>query len=188
MIIFNLDGTLADCDHRRHFVEKNHPTNLLDIQLSDKDQIIIKRDGYFEIMNRIDHPDWQPDWKAFYNECDQDAPIHQTLRIFKTLYLHTNIPIQILSGRCESTREKTLEWFEKTVYSIFRSKLNEILKMRPIGDNTPEHELKERWLDEHFAGGGKPIEFVFDSDPQSIAMWRRRGIFVFNCNQNDMVF
>ena len=29
------------------------------------------------------------------------------------------------------------------------------------------------------------IEFVFDSEPKSIAMWRRRGVFVFNCCQHD---
>ena len=28
MIIFDLDGTLADCEHRRHFVQKDHYNNL----------------------------------------------------------------------------------------------------------------------------------------------------------------
>jgi hypothetical protein len=33
-----------------------------------------------------------------------------------------------------------------------------------------------------------PIDSVFDSDPESIKMWRRRGIFVFNCAQHDEEF
>jgi len=65
--------------------------------------------------------------------------------------------------------------------------------MRPIGDNAPDDVLKEKWLDEASIyvnglsgriGRSDPIDFVFDSDPSSIAMWRRRGIFVFEVNQN----
>lgn len=185
MIIFDLDGVLANCDHRQHFVEKNHPTNLLDIQLCDKDQMIIKRDGYFEIMNRIDRPDWQPDWKAFYNECDQDMPICTTIKIIKELhgydYYQTQEDVHIWSGRCESVREKTQKWLDR-----YRITYNS-LKMRPIGDDTPADQLKERWLDEALAKG-REVEFVFDSDPDFIAMWRRRGIFVFDCNQSGREF
>lgn len=32
------------------------------------------------------------------------------------------------------------------------------------------------------------IDFVFDADPDSIAMWRRRGIFVFDVNQSEKEF
>jgi hypothetical protein len=71
--------------------------------------------------------------------------------------------------------------------------------MRPIGDNTPDDQLKERWFNEYNANlwpklekdtpEGKvfsrkdPIDFVFDSQPASIKMWRRHGVFVFNCSQ-----
>ena len=61
------------------------------------------------------------------------------------------------------------------------------LKMRPIGDSTPDDVLKERWLDEALAQG-KNIDFVFDDRPKVIRMWRRRGIFVFNCAQHDKEF
>ncbi len=35
---------------------------------------------------------------------------------------------------------------------------------------------------------GKTIDFVFDDRPKVIRMWRRRGIFVFNCCQHDREF
>ncbi len=64
--------------------------------------------------------------------------------------------------------------------------------MRLIGDNTPLHELKEKWLDdtfeEHKFGRKTPITMVFDSDPQSIEMWKRCGIFVFDCSQTGKEF
>lgn len=178
MIIFDLDGTLANCEHRRHFVEKNHPTNLRDIQICDKDQMIVKRDGYFEIMNRIDRPDWKPDWKAFYEACDQDIPIRQTSRMFVTIYRNFQMPVQIWSGRCESVRQKTLDWFVKNSNLMTRSDWNKLLKMRPIGDNTPDDQLKERWLDEVLARGEK-IEFVFDDSESCCNMWNRRDIMCF---------
>lgn len=60
--------------------------------------------------------------------------------------------------------------------------------MRPIGDNTPDDQLKERWLDEHIVGSGKQIDFVFDDRPKVVRMWRRRGIFVFDVNQSGKEF
>jgi len=69
------------------------------------------------------------------------------------------------------------------------------LKMRPIGDDSPVEVLKERWLDEYmkwpelntiqtdYKRNDMP-EMIFDSHAESIAMWRRRGIFVFDCNQD----
>ena len=62
------------------------------------------------------------------------------------------------------------------------------LKMRPIGDNTADDQLKERWLDEHLAQGRNPIQFVFDDNPNAVRMWRRRGIFVFDVNQSGKEF
>ncbi len=179
MIIFDLDGTLADCEHRRHFVrpvkkwvhEGDYWPNLQGFYGYQS----FKEDGsLFE----------KPDWKSFYEACDQDKPIKPVLDTF----IHFNHDVQIWSGRCESVREKTLKWLvDLTGYCEDYGYWNRRLKMRPVGDNTPDDQLKERWLDEVLAQG-KTIDFVFDSDRKSIAMWRRRGIFVFNCCQHDGEF
>lgn len=61
------------------------------------------------------------------------------------------------------------------------------LKMRPIGDSTPDDVLKEKWLDEALKEG-KNVEFVFDDRPKVVRMWRRRGVFVFDVNQSGEEF
>jgi hypothetical protein len=159
MIIFDLDGTLADCEHRRHFVDRH--TSL----------------GDFD-------PDLKPDWRAFYEACDKDTPIQPVISIWNDQISLGMMGIhEIWSGRCESVRDKTEAWLDKNLL-CFESKQ---LKMRPIGDNTPDEKLKERWLDEALAQG-KTIDFVFDDRPKVVRMWRRRGIFVFDVNQSGKEF
>ena len=187
MIIFGLDGTLADYEHRRHLVDAllDHPDYYRNACESCKDGSHHKIDPQF---HRITKELWKPNWPAFYEACDKDKPIEPVLRQLR-LWMVCESNIQIWSGRSESVREKTMDWLDHHVscdgdYSNFESRN---LKMRPIGDNTPDDELKERWLDEAIADG-KTIGFVFDDRPKVVSMWRRRGIFVFNCCQHDGEF
>lgn len=190
MIIFDLDGTLADCEHRRHFVD---PTIRNDCVLwieSQKKSHYVYKDGYEDFATR---KIWKPDWKAFYEACNEDAPIKPTFYFLNKLrpWNHVFGGFQIWSGRCESVREKTISWILKysKVFCEYSgdNELNKILKMRPVGDNTPDDQLKEKWLDEALEQG-KEIEYVFDDRPKVVKMWRRRGIFVFDCNQSGREF
>ncbi len=191
MIIFDLDGTLANCEHRRHFfdVEKQEfPWKL-------KSRINGGYDAFKYDYVTHENIQWQQDWRAFYDACDKDAPIYPVIGVLKML-VHCNSPIQIWSGRCESVRIKTHAWiFAHTGFEPCR----DTVKMRPIGDNTPDDELKERWLDEYLESTSlrqweeeyknkHPIDFVFDDRPKVVRMWRRRGIFVFDCNQDGKEF
>ena len=163
MIIFDLDGTLANCEHRRHFVDYN------------------KWIGKQTIGSDLSK--FKPDWKAFYEACDKDEPIMPVIEHYRMQIFHGK-EVCIWSGRCESVREKTLRWLHNN--SVGTSHIKE-LKMRPIGDHTPDDQLKERWLDEALAEG-KTIEYVFDDRPKVVRMWRKHGIFVFNCAQSDREF
>ena len=166
MIIFDLDGTLADCEHRRHFIDPNSVNHLRD------------EDGYYNVLTG---EKWKPDWQSFYDACDKDEPIIQVIDIWNLQISLGMMGIhQIWSGRSESVRKKTDQWLDKNLLCFESHQL----KMRPIGNTEPDEVLKERWLDEVIAQGNT-IDFVFDSHPGSIAMWRRRGIFVFNCCQHD---
>ena len=186
MIIFDLDGTLADCEHRRHFIdaEKNieyshrpNPFGKLNCQ---------ELSGWYHLEN---NKKFKPNWPAFYDACDKDTIIRATCEMFLSLaYEPYNRDIQIWSGRCESTREKTIYWIEQNIPD-FENLLyiTRILKMRPIGDSTPDDQLKEKWLNEALAQG-KTIKFVVDDRPKVVRMWRRRGIFVFDVNQSGKEF
>jgi len=107
IIIFDLDGTLANNDKRKYLVEEgNH------------------------------------NWDKFYEDCINDTPNMPVVMIYKILQAQQNTKMVILSGRSEIVKEETIEWL--TDNKIFY----EILKMRPIGDNTPDEELKRKWLNE----------------------------------------
>ncbi len=186
MIIFDLDGTLADCEHRRHFVDKGKLC-----KWSHSNDGEYYTDGL--MGNKVD---WKPNWNAFYEACDYDEPIESVISVFTQLMETSYNQISIWSGRCESVKDKTLKWLHDYVPRSIRI---EELKMRPVGDYTPDDELKERWLDEAIKNHPgtydicgqqttHPIDFVFDDRPKVIRMWRRRGIFVFNCCQHEEEF
>lgn len=182
MIIFDLDGVLANCEHRRHFVDRYHAINearrLSEISLANTSHP--QPDSYI----------WQPDYKAYNEACDKDSVIEPTKIMYeKIAYSAFSARVEIWSGRCESQREKTLKWIIENFYwpGFNEDYLSETLKMRREGDNTHNSQLKEKWLDESI-DEGKTIDFVFESDVPSMAMWNRRGIFVFDCNQRDKGF
>lgn len=184
MIIFDLDGTLADCEHRRHFVTPPSETkNVFTDVIPYGNGCILTGHYEFQDGNR-----WKPDWKSFHESCDKDLPIEPVVEMWNNYEVSAAIgraDLVIWSGRCESVRSKTEEWIDQNLVILNLSNLT--LKMRPVGDNTPDDQLKEKLLDEAISQG-KTIEFVFESQPKSIDMWRRRGIFVFDVNQTGKEF
>lgn len=171
MIIFDLDGTLANCDHRKHFVDPRfHPDFYIDGKLA------LNPDG--KCCDPSGNP-FKPHWKAFFEACDKDKPILPVINFM----LRADLSYEIWSGRCESVRKKTEDWICQFMH---RSEMPNI-RMRPIGNSTPDQMLKERWLDEAFVDG-KKIDFVIDDRPKVVRMWRRRGIFVFDVNQSGEEF
>lgn len=187
MIIFDLDGTLADCEHRRHFVDPEKNPNYIN-EVHSVEQIIAFECDEPQPKPRFVHREtdekFKPDWKSFYEACDKDSLISPVAKVYEQLRFQRGVmqgDFQIWSGRCESVKHKTYDWLHSNLL-FFNT-----LKMRPIGDSTPDDILKERWLDEALAAG-KTIECVFDDRPKVVRMWRRRGIFVFNCAQHDGEF
>jgi hypothetical protein len=181
MIIFDLDGTLAYCEHRRHFVDpKKNPNVIEEVYYSQGD---LHRKYYFlsnDPLKKLGKP-WKPDWKAFYEACYQDTPIYQVINLIRTLWIKEGEEVEIWSGRCESVRSKTGYWINTHIFPYEQGDVPK-LKMRPIGDSTPDDQLKERWLDEAIAEG-KTIDMVFDDRSKVVKMYQRRGIFVFDISQ-----
>ncbi len=183
MIIFNLDGTLADCEHRRHFVDP-----------SKNSDYFWKKFNYntgelAEWIHKETQKKFKPNWPAFYEACDKDKPIQSTVNLLNNNFLHYCNgsylqQVQIWSERSEVFREKTIEWLTQYLDCDFYSNNYPELKMRPIGNTDSYEVLQEHWYNLHNMENPRSnIEFVFDSHIPSIEMWRRRGIFVFNCCQ-----
>lgn len=116
IVIFDLDGTLADIEHRLHHIRPVKCLHVAGEQIEPK-----------------------ADWKAFFAACDQDKPI---LEIIEVLFaLHTvGCAIWVVSGRAADTRDKTLAWLHQ--YALTPDKL----LMRQPDDHQPDDELKEGWI------------------------------------------
>lgn len=198
MIIFDLDNILANCEHRRHFIDAEKNPEYIFMK---GDMMTRLSDGYYKPREDTSgFIKFKPDWKAFYEACDKDEPIEPVINLYQDLYeTYDEYDVEIWSGRCESVREKTQQWLNIHLFPI-KLKSSQ-LKMRPIGDNTPDDQLKEKWLDEYLNNVSfmeppinediglsisrkhRRIEMVFDDRKKVIEMWRRRGIFVFDVSQ-----
>lgn len=191
MIIFDLDGTLADCEHRTYLINPEKYSHLYEYSnyrlrngrpyndLDGKSSWRCKKTG----------EPFKHGWKAFYEACDKDKPIHSTIDLLSELIL-CDRDVVIWSGRCESIRNKTIQWlYDNIFYSWSDPELGASIPliMRPVNDHTPDEQLKENWLDDAIEKGIR-IEYVFDDRPKVVRMWRIRGIFVFDCNQTGKEF
>ena len=190
MIIFDLDGTLADCEHRRHFVDasKRKEAGFDDVYHKDIDTYDGGKGWYYKDKGeRTFEKKFEPDWRSFYESCSEDKPIDPVIHIFRQLLLNRE-EVEIWSGRCDSVRAKTLAWIDKHIFlGNFLMLENIKLKMRPQGNHMCDELLKEKWLKEA-QSSGKTIDMVFDDRPKVVRMWRSNGIFVFDVNQDGKEF
>jgi hypothetical protein len=137
LYIFDLDGTLADLKHRRHFV---------------------------------DGTDGKKNWDAFHAACVDDTPIIPVIDLL--LGLTSNNEIWIWSGRMITVASETSQWLRSHVGQGSFSQL----RMRPSGDYTPDHILKEQWLHAMSPSDRARLVMVLDDRQRVVDMWRRNGV------------
>lgn len=175
IIIFDLDGTIALIDHRRHLVEKKlafdnwyHSTKRQEPYPFDgvpnEHRVPLYRT--FELETN-----WKADWDKFYDLCDKDLPNEPVIRMWQELIGDATLKLYIFSGRSEVVREKTIKWLidNKVFWGT--------LFMRPDKDYTPDEELKKKWLDQ--IGGPDRVFCCFDDRQKVVDMWRSMGITCF---------
>ena len=139
LYVFDLDGTLADLDHRLHH---------------------IKQDA--------------PDWDEFYDACDGDNPIAWVCDLIRMAAERGNI--LILSGRSAQVRKKTLTWLEKHSLPF------DFMRMRNIGDFTPDHMLKLEMLKDFLnVHHDHEVQFIVEDRQRVVDMWRANGYNVLQC-------
>lgn len=149
-IIFDIDGTLSDLSHRRHFV-----TN------GNKDW-----DSFFDGMG-----DDKPTGVV---------ALAELLASYRETLLAAGYPAEgvfslfSFTGRPDNYRAMTLAWLEKYTPTFIRQA---DLYMRPAGDFRPDTEIKREMLNKIRADGFTPL-FVVDDRPSVIAMWKSEGLTV----------
>lgn len=165
LYIFDLDGTLADLKHRRHFVEKPKCTGC-GAEMRHRICGECGKEGTTR---------WKPRWDLFLAACVDDKPIQPIISIMWGLCC-LKTEIQIWSGRMETVREQTVDWLNQYVSLKYNGPANPILKMRPAGDYTPDDELKESWLHAMSPEDRARLVMVFDDRQRVVDMWRRNGV------------
>ncbi len=165
LYIFDLDGTLALIEHRRH-----HVTNPY-----------LLYDEYTETM--VHHgPEWKPNWKQFYLDCVDDVPNPPVIDTLTMLANHADI--QIFSGRSDEVETETRLWLSVHLQFLpTHHKVN--LRMRRQGDHQPDDKLKEGWLNKMSDEDRKRLVAVFEDRSRLVKMWRRNGIACFQVAPGD---
>lgn len=175
LYIFDLDGTLALIEHRRHLVEKPEHGECRNcwrgeaFNSTTEEHVVCpacKGTGKFV-----------PDWDAFFEACDKDQPNWPVIGTMLQLY-SVGCDIRIWSGRSDAVRQKTLMWLHAAT-RIPLIKLELILKMRAADDFTPDEQLKRKWLNLMGKQERQRVAAVFDDRNKVVAMWRGAGVPCF---------
>ena len=144
IIVFDIDGTIADCTHRLHHVKKDNP-----------------------------------DWKSFFEECVNDAPIESMCDM--SIVLSQYYDIVFCTGRSEECREQTEEWLFKYVNS-------NALLMRKEGDYRPDHVVKKELLEEYLKLENlekSSVITIYEDRQTVVDMWRDNGYHVCQVAKGD---
>lgn len=153
--IFDIDGTIADCSHRVHFLKP--PAGLIHFEKGETD--------------------WKPDWDAFYDACDKDEPIMNVLRVLANL--DNSYEIIFVTGRPERIRNKTHLWIAEYLCLGYCH-----MYMRKDGDHRPDYQVKREIYETQIKDKYDVIG-VFEDRKQCVDMWRALGLQCYQVNNGD---
>ena len=156
-IICDIDGTIANLQHRLHFIKNPDGS-----KKSYKDS----------------------DWDSFHKACVDDEPYEDVIEILHSLVRgHGNgcnvcgaveREVYFFSGRNESVRKETIEWLEKNVSIPVE---DGSLYMRSEGDRSPDTTVKNEMMYE-LKIMPEDVLFILDVRQSVVNMWRENGFRV----------
>jgi len=146
--VFDIDGTLADCTHRLHLIDKRiHP------QAKDRD------------------------YNRFFDEMDIDDPIEYMINLCRAL-IDNNEDVVFLTGRPDRTRKVTEDWLNENGLAVgiamTSSKRDNVcnLIMRADDDNRPSEICKKELINDYFISTELDGALFFEDAPDNIKMMR----------------
>ena len=158
-IVCDLDGTLADCEHRRHFIRgEGEPVNWEAFyEHCDQDTCV-------EAVQIVLKTLWNNGHEiAFWSGRMDIGSVRE-----KTLaWLENNGFPMPNFVYCNELKQKTF------------------LRMRPEGDYTPDEELKRSWLNDERENMFRKPDFVLDDRQKVVDMWREEGIQCWQVAKGD---
>ena len=159
-IVFDIDGVLADCSHRLHY-----------IQGEDKD--------YEKFYSKEELWKDKP-IKAGMKIVDMLYNLYAMEDFYRPTEFYGKIIL--LTGRNKVCEEATRNWILRNT-DMFGSLFK--LHMRPKNDYRPAHEVKESLIEKHI--GFENILFAFDDDDQVNEMYKKHGIMCYKPNITNVV-
>lgn len=188
LYIFDLDGTLALIEHRRHLINLQPGSPVLvkgDSAVYRGPNEKIEGDYWIDHGPGVGTYSWhpsdvkfKPDWSAFFAACVDDKPNVPVVHVLHSL-LYSAAEVRIFSGRSDEVREETVTWLTTHTNLRPRELLGPMLRMRKQGDYTPDEVLKKQWLDELPTHDRMRLMCVFDDRDKVVKMWRDQGVACF---------
>lgn len=180
-IIIDIDGTLANCDHRRHFVDRNHHDNL---------KKILSKIALESTQEPDLEPLWKPDWNSFNEQMVNDTPNEWCIEIInrfsRDLYSSDGILEEeavkfiFITGREELfrglTRNQILAWTNLRSYQE--------LLMRPSKDYRPDIDIKKEIYEKHIKNK-YDVLFCVDDRDCVVKLWRSLGLICLQCSEGN---
>jgi FMN phosphatase YigB (HAD superfamily) len=172
MILFDLDGTIANVDARRKAANQAEEEYIL----SNIHNVADSLDTVEPVDGRLTMSQFRKEcrsaWWSAWQDPDNisgDEPNELVVSVLRD-WRERGKHIVIVSARNDKNRAVTEEWLAK--YGIHY----DALYMRPDGDYRPDNVFKQELLDNIRKGGEDLIERVYDDRNQVVDMWRANGI------------
>jgi len=140
-----------------------------------KDIIIFDIDGTCSLPGyRRKYLEQTPkNWNAYFEQCDKDKPNEPVMHVLRALVRSRGLTkIIFVTGRRESTRKKTLEWFFKHGVIV----PSDTLYMRADDDHRHDIQIKPEMVQDFLPR----ISMVFEDRNSVVKMWRDMGIPCFH--------
>lgn len=163
IIISDLDGTLANIEHRRHHIRP----------------IVIEDHSDLPHIISVETPKkFKPNWKAFFEEMIFDTVndvCRDILNDMSEIY-----PIIYTTGRPDNYKEQTENWLMENGLLfpgsfLFMRARNDMRKDDVIKQIILDFEIKTRFS----------VYFVMDDRPSVCRMWRKNGLMVLQYNDEE---
>lgn len=178
VVIFDLDGTLANLNHRLHHVKVPACPACCDSSVAIYSYI----QHCESCMGTGENKSFKKNWDAFYDECDKDTPIVATIRILLQLW-SSGSQIWIWTGRGEVAKAKTEKWLADHVFSDIELPSNVHLRMRKTDDKRPTWKVKQEWLNDLPKEHKERIVCVFEDSPSVCDMWQDEDVQVYQVRE-----
>jgi len=145
--------------------------------------VIVDIDGTIsKVGERLKYLNQEPkDWDSFYNDCFEDEPIIEMVDLVYDLYLQ-RYQLVFCTGRRESCREKTINWFNK-YFEPEIAKHSKLL-MRPNKDHRHDSEIKPELL-KNAGVELDSIAFVLEDRNSMVKKWRELGLICLQVAEGD---